>query len=271
MRVVLSATFAGSLFPRHDAEFHVHSVFGGAVNLLADGDPYPVALLAQSGHRHPRGAVVRPVTESLTAWGLHQGDRAALRGGQLCFLDGKAPRIDVSSAEGFAETMPGVAVASSLEARFCLEEAQQAAGTGLRLSELAEPRTPLTRRVADALALMTSDFLSGARLLVGLGEGLTPSGDDVLVGWMAAARCQGQILPPLNGLKQATNTISASFLDAAERGLFSAALVALAHSLTGGPVEASLAALASMGHSSGLDAATGLLMGLEHDFQGRNA
>jgi hypothetical protein len=116
---------------------------------------------------------------------------------------------------------------------------------------------------------------AGARGLIGLGPGLTPSGDDFLVGclrglWLmshdeAATRgmfaCLGARLLP--DLKARTTQIGAEFIRYALEGSFAEvldhaaeALVAPAHPPT---VTAATGRLLAQGHTSGVDTVRGLL------------
>lgn len=131
---------------------------------------------------------------------------------------------------------------------------------------------------ADDLAgLVRADVLSrrkGSRIvprslgsLLGLGPGLTPSGDDFLGGAMVALSSLG-----LTGLRDAiwetleplvadrTNDISRAHLTAAARGLGSAALHAVLNAVIGGRTDnlgVGLAAIDAIGHTSGWDALAG--------------
>jgi hypothetical protein len=117
----------------------------------------------------------------------------------------------------------------------------------------------------------------GARLLgavsslVGAGQGLTPSGDDFLSGFMAALRTLGS--PALaSALGQAIETnlaatgeISASLLHCAVEGFWPEPLLDLADALAAENEPAALRALEGLlglGHSSGADMASGFLFGL---------
>jgi hypothetical protein len=103
--------------------------------------------------------------------------------------------------------------------------------------------------------------------LLGLGPGLTPSGDDFLGGAMIALALAGRneqrdalwdaIAPRL---ADATNAVSAAHLRAAAEGLGSAALHALLAAILAGGGAAmahDLAAVAAIGHTSGWDALAG--------------
>jgi hypothetical protein len=128
----------------------------------------------------------------------------------------------------------------------------------------------LVHRAVDA-AVPAGDVAPLAALL-GLGPGLTPSGDDFLGGAMVALRRIGHIglcdamwrvLAPQAA--RLTNDISNAHLSAAAEGFGSAALHALRDVLlTGRPgaLPAHLTALAAIGHTSGWDALAGAVTAL---------
>ncbi len=109
--------------------------------------------------------------------------------------------------------------------------------------------------------------------LLGLGPGLTPSGDDALCGAMLAldaiaspraAGAQSQLAAAVGrNSGEATTALSAQFLAAAIEGQGNAVLHAFVAALIGGEVDllpAALEKLARVGHSSGLDAAAGVIL-----------
>jgi hypothetical protein len=114
-----------------------------------------------------------------------------------------------------------------------------------------------------------------AARLVGLGPGLTPAGDDFLCGFLAAAysRCVARPAPSrrlasfaeaMRPLLGGTTDISAAFLRSALAGRFSRPLAALAEACADAPdgdLDSAILRLAEVGHSSGLDAATGFFYG----------
>ncbi len=105
--------------------------------------------------------------------------------------------------------------------------------------------------------------------LVGLGEGLTPSGDDFLCGMNAGLlmrRQKGQAREFLACLQEEilnaaerTNQISASFLRSACAGHFSPAVLAVAEGCSHSKL---IDAFSRIGHSSGLDTLNGILFSL---------
>ncbi len=114
--------------------------------------------------------------------------------------------------------------------------------------------------VAD---LADGDPAAVSRLL-GLGEGLTPLGDDVLTGWLVATRATGGDLQPVadacTRLSHRTTPLSAALLADAVAGECLPELRRLLLALRGGVgVAAAARALAAVGHTSG----SGLLLGVD--------
>jgi hypothetical protein len=122
--------------------------------------------------------------------------------------------------------------------------------------------------VAMTSGTLDANFTSSATLLLGLGPGLTPSGDDLLGGLMIALSALGRtqlrddlwdgLRPELDIL---TNEISAMHLAVAADGIGSAACHgALNAMLTGQAPD--LAAIDAIGHTSGWDMLAGMVIAL---------
>jgi hypothetical protein len=126
----------------------------------------------------------------------------------------------------------------------------------------------LHRRFCDALAPMfASRNLTAAAVeamaaqVIGLGDGLTPSGDDLLVGFLAVWRVAGRPPVRLGTLAAQTTDLSAAFLHCALDGHFSEPLARFMRALYGvntGDWQVRAADLARVGHSSGVDAMVGI-------------
>jgi Protein of unknown function (DUF2877) len=102
--------------------------------------------------------------------------------------------------------------------------------------------------------------------LIGLGPGLTPSGDDFLLGALAMLDALQQTnvhaaLAPavLAGLAR-TSPLSGSFLRAATAGDIGENLHVMISALIGGHADAAIAAAARIGHTSGWDALAGAVV-----------
>ncbi|MEU6740415.1 DUF2877 domain-containing protein [Streptosporangium sandarakinum] len=121
------------------------------------------------------------------------------------------------------------------------------------------------------------DCVTAAERLVGLGPGLTPSGDDVLAGTLVALRHLGTAAGARRAVRLAdrlgaavardargrTTAVSATLLHCAARGQACAEVLAVLRALTGGwPLEPALERLLRLGHTSGADLAWGLRLGL---------
>jgi Protein of unknown function (DUF2877) len=109
--------------------------------------------------------------------------------------------------------------------------------------------------------------------LVGLGEGLTPSGDDCLVGLLAVLHVTGY-LPSLCApavraqfcqyVRLGTSQLSGEFVRCALQGHFAEPVVRLMRALCTpdtGVWQTHAAELAAVGHSSGVDAMVGIALG----------
>ncbi len=117
------------------------------------------------------------------------------------------------------------------------------------------------------------DACAQARLLIGLGPGLTPSGDDFLVGLFAALNVHQAPLYGLRavcvemvaGAERATNAISYAALSKASTGRVRACMAELIKQLIHGETGAFAAPLArvlAIGSTSGSDIVAGIVSGL---------
>ena len=134
------------------------------------------------------------------------------------------------------------------------------------LACIAGPRIATFERWLSAvLARGTPPSEDAIQGLLGLGPGLTPSGDDFLVGALALLDCVGErdahaalgraITAALRG---ATSALSACFLRAAAAGHVGETLHRAVSSIIAGDVGAAIAAVDTIGHSSGWDMMAGI-------------
>jgi hypothetical protein len=139
----------------------------------------------------------------------------------------------------------------------------------------AGPIAALRQSLPDAMRkdAWTAPALRAATLLVGLGPGFTPSGDDLLGGLMLALTAAGR-----EGLRDAlwhaleheldhlTTPPSAMHLSAAADGMGSEPVHLLVNDVSSGGTPAlggRLDTVARIGHTSGWDALAGIVLGLE--------
>lgn len=265
----------------------VHSVFPTACN-IAVGD---LLLTVQDAAKRHTPTSVRVAVDGPGSWApsVRVGDRAVQRAGVLSF--GRhalhVGRVPVWAPEPVAQWAPA---RSSTRHRL----AHLAAARAHHLRAGAHTAAPELERDARALAALLPGTRPGPRAarrasdapalepavarLVGTGPGLTPSGDDVLVGLLAALSRGGHGCPwataafdsvgkTVSRHAHRTTDISAHYLRLAARGHVGELLSDLVDSiLTGLPIEALLdraSDVLSVGASSGADALLGVLAGLD--------
>jgi hypothetical protein len=226
------------------------------------------------------------------AAGLRAGDRVSWDGGHL-LVAGRF-RFDLASAALWQPTSPpvswGVVTLAAGLALLLRLAADQAATDGFapliaalasrRLDDpgTSAPSSPLLQLAWPGIASL-ADWLASrgnaappasVEILVGLGPGLTPSGDDLLGGALIALRALGRSeiaarlaawALPLAG--QRTGAISAAHLTCAASGEGSFALhdlIAVLLTPDAPGLAEAVAALAAIGHSSGWDMLAGVAL-----------
>lgn len=214
------------------------------------------------------------------------GDKVRLSSTRLIF---PAFEVDLSGAEIWQPAAPTF-TRSSAEQVAALKQLASAViarkapdGFGVLLPHLLDlPEKPaLSTSEAALLARLTQlrqsiqqrNFDRAAELiesLLGLGRGLTPSGDDVTIGWLLALRMNSQPVHS-NALKrvvesayQRTTAISANLIECAANGEADERLIAvLDHLAMGIPaLEDCVTGLLAWGQSSGVDALIGMALTL---------
>lgn len=308
MTVTLGALSVGPVAARAvsapGVSIRLHSIFPSTVNLSIEGSDILVAMTGPSGKFFPH-AVALEHAVSFPELPLAAGDfgRVSAHG---ILIHGQRGRLVVTldtACRTAARALPPItrrAAAWRACARW-LDGFQSRASCHLRMSALlSEPGSAAEAsscgvcgdRVPAAFQLSTQELIRAARALVhatvgdaggeaalsdavsslvGAGQGLTPSGDDFLSGFMAALRACGSpaLASAVAGAIQKnlalTGDISASLLRCAVEGFWLDPLLDLACALAADNTRSalhSLESLCGLGHSSGADIASGLLLGV---------
>ena len=253
----LGADVARRLAAGPPAAGRVHSVFERAVNLrLHDGR---LVMLQGSGLL---SAPFAAALERLPGAGTLAPGMAVTRDGTRLMLGGAV--IDWRGAE-----VAGTAITPDPPAPRILgplfDNAEPPRGApGLDSERGARGRERLAEGIGRANA---GAFLDGARALIGLGEGLTPAGDDCVVGALAVlCRLRPEFLARRPALRRqlaavarrATTDVGREFLLHALDGAFSEPMVALLMAASEAKAREAARRLLSVGHTSGADALLGM-------------
>ena len=285
----LQAASIGEAVPLENFDAVIQSAFESAVNLRLVNEDRLITLFISKDYELPQGIRIEKRISSLHS--LRPGQRAALRGGILRF-DSSSFTIDLRSASvwkcrinelnanmGAPRTQKAWSTAWQL-----LNKGQRIRNTDLIAVDLffLDIGSPLSQRmnrpvlqlVASAKRCDVHASIDAAEKMIGLGPGLTPTGDDFLVGflaglWSTTGKEQGQLTfidsfgKALKEVSKQTNELSRTYIYHAARGQFSSSLSNLSEAIsTGRDIESATQKAIQVGHSSGMDSVTGLLIGL---------
>jgi len=286
----IHATSIGEAIPRDNFDALIHSAFDTAVNLhLVDAERL-ITLLVSDHYELPQG--IRIESKDVRFQSLTVGLLAACRAGVLRF-ESSPLTIDLRAApmwkchiselnadmQSPSAERSWTAVWQILNIRQKLNKTEIIAddlfqlNTGSLLSQKIS--RPILQLISSTEQFDIEDSIHAAEKMIGLGPGVTPSGDDFLIGflaglWSTSGGNQGQlsfIHSFGNGLMEIakqTNLISRTYIHHATKGQFSSSLSNLAQAIAFGSenIRAISEAAMHVGHSSGMDSVTGLLIGL---------
>ena len=280
--------------PRRNFEAVVHSVFRSAVNLHPIHSTRLLTLLTSGQPDLPQGIRIE-APDDFSFNELPTGGLVHCKDGLLQIYNfpltiqlagARRWKCDLSMLSADLAT-PSARAAWTL-VWDALNQRQRLSEAEILADELLHPdstsRSVIARKAGEAMCELmdaaqrqTLTDTSALKSLIGLGPGLTPSGDDLLAGYLAGLWCTvcgktGRLEFVKNlgkkivRLSQRTNDISRTSLYHAARGQVSSTLANLAEAIAHEESPERLHALAEstmqLGHSSGMDTVTGLLLGL---------
>lgn len=284
-RLELRAESIGDAVPQQ-ATGTVHSVFAHACNIETAGGEL-VTVLADTRGNSPHGIKLAHSVAPLDAR-LFAGQEVLI-GQTLLRVPAASMSIDLSSARVWRSEIAAVRVnacadplrqvRSTLRRRVDLHGfasvlfASRPAASGIEAALEARLSSTLPE-LAQATASHDGTAVAHiAARLVGLGPGLTPSGDDFLTGYLAAlwsrAAVESGIVTllkalnaPFTALLLRTNVISGQMLRDAVHGRFAEHLIKLVDAVAHArDVAGATVRVLENGHSSGADTVCGLLFG----------
>ena len=285
----LWAQTIGCRVPRGSESGHVEAVFERACNVaLYSGEL--VALLGRRSGNIAHG--IRLARDYRFGQGLRRGMPVRLGPDRITFGDGHLTVL-LSAARVWTPTLSPGMFEWTGHSRIALQQVRDllrnhAPSSGseflavvLALSGSATPLAVKVLGILPRLAMASrshdcNETLSLLSLLIGLGPGLTPAGDDFIIGWMAglalSAKAPAQLsflqamCAMIENLAPATTCVSRAHLRDACAMMFSERLsdlcVAIAKGEPTAILELHVASQVAVGASSGADAAAGLMFAL---------
>ncbi len=259
----LPAISLGINAPRGDFAGIVHSVFARAANLrLEDGR---LATCTNGDYfEMPLGIRIEtPRAFDFQAF-LREGESAHCRGGILRF-NGGGLKVDLRTARVWNG---GVHIVSPPQSR-PLDELWHIAEKGIN-GDATFPLAPMVSHLANLGRKGNQGDMKSLQGLIGTGPGLTPAGDDMVNGYLAAAK---SLAPNENWSRtlalltlqhlSSTNDVSRQMLSDAAAGHFIEPLLNMLSAIYGArPVNPAAGQLMSIGATSGPAMLLGLLTGI---------
>lgn len=255
----------------------VHSLYRHTINLATT--TALLSLQPVTGVRTPLSVITGLSEDEFAALSLSQGDEGSVVGGIInlpgyYFCSKPREMWDPVVKAGKRQALSKAEV--EIEAAVTRLCGRSAVAAALFPKSAEQNPDLLTKAFSEhinaARKAASANMPNGARrysALVGLGNGLTPAGDDFLTGLLAAlwhirtlkeaAVFLDELICGIRDNLKTTSDISAEFLSRACQGEFSCLFIAL---LQGRDKHNSIGRICAMGHSSGVDALCGLLEGL---------
>lgn len=295
----IQAVSVGIQVPTHHFCGTVHSVFRLACNIRLE--PYRLlTLLSYEKGNVPHGIRLSPPSQPVFSDLFTVGRPVACRGGilrinppdfsvdlrsaRLWHVDLKQLHIDLcqpTQAQSWAVAWSELATYHRRSGLLGFAELfghsegrSIASATSVVLMQQAAHTIPALLRATNGF--QCDDAMTSIRPLIGLGPGLTPSGDDFLVGYLAGLWCTAHTNPSrmrfltvlgseLSEAARNTNDISYTHLRSATMGHASEPIAKLAQQLSHmnnmNGVRAATQTALQVGHTSGRDGVLGLLLG----------
>lgn len=255
----LTPLASGFSLPLPDGRWRCHSLFTRAINLLHD-DGTLLTLLRGGTSLPPMGWLLRSQQYDYLRSTLSPDAVLFMVKGVLHWraLRLRPPRRHLTPSLTASPLQPLAA--------FLKEYPDQTGLCGSLSAAVTEWDAP-----QQNLSTLLENGFAGAETLIGLGPGLTPSMDDMLVGALAGLHCASPLretprkieqFPPARTLQQLTTTVSACYLQHASQGRFSTTLIHLLRHLAVGAqgtrTHHAIRQLLAHGHTSGADTLLGV-------------
>jgi len=273
-RIVLAVEAVGHLVPPSELAGRVHSTFAHACNI--EYGSTLITLVAAAAGNGPTLLRLRVGGAPDLRRCFDDGEPIRCRGG---IAIGERATLDLTQAAVWHPAPAGtIAPGATLAARLRHAAAMLAYRRDGRCSVIDGDAAPTVSELAAACrALDTARAAQATARLIGWGEGLTPAGDDVVIGLCAGLDAMACGDPRRTALRRAvastigaslsrTTRISAHYLRLAAIGHYNERLLdlrsALLHVDPSRPLDEALRSACALGATSGSDMIAGLLAAL---------
>jgi Protein of unknown function (DUF2877) len=269
----LGALSSGPGVPVDDFTGRIEEVHARAVLLAIDGGRWVTLIAAQLG-REPRAITLDLTADISLRAVLAPGADVAARGSMLRVAGGTLV-IDLRRAKSWRS---GIGVLQVDPRRSSVARAYRTALSALEADGRDGGLRDIAGTTLDMLARGTRHYDAAVAgramsLLIGVGEGRTPAGDDYLVGYFAALWASSRtsksfaaaLSTQLVALAKRTERLSRLYLEAVAQCEVSERIVTLAAGIAAGSddtgIRLAVDAVLAVGHSSGAATLLGLLQG----------
>ncbi len=269
---MLRARTLGPVVPKSNFEGHIHSSFDKACNILCR-DGALVTLTRPDCCALPNGIEIDLPLEFSFAKHINRGLPVGCRS-RILRIQGHTDSIDLRNAEWVHGDYFRIGKRrSNIPNTYAYERVWRM----IKQSSCFEETITLHYHLSDALSpehLKTGNAQDILSDLLGRGPGLTPAGDDIIVGYLAASNQGNFAIVPMPFLSQEilaarTSDISRHFINQAGAGWFARPIVELVASFTDFVQTEELIqkcrVLLDQGHTSGIVTIMGILLGLTGD------
>ncbi len=236
-------------------DFKGRVIYSGEKAIDAVGDELAAVLVKDIKEMGPYGILLSDIPRSIEV-----GSEAVLNGGELVIGDF---RIDISAAPLWTTNGITVKTLSQGLLNFMTNKLKEL--SSIHYAALMRPEE-LSNAVYRKIGLaLLSGRASALNDIVGLGYGMTPSGDDAIVGFMSAVRGHAIVESgAFDRISARTTTLSALAVKCAAAGEIPwrlASLIGAVNLSDERKIALAINELSKAGHSSGLDMLTGFLAG----------
>ncbi|MBC6314462.1 carbamate kinase [Listeria grandensis] len=249
-----------------DQVWRVHSIFQNGINLENAGNLIFIGT-AKNG-KLPFAVQIAPSDVTTLIATMRVNQQLTYEAGVLLH-HASSLKIELNLTPKYTSTRKKVEIQPSPAFLSQVLQEEKQTGLGFSFRELIEQAA--IQDLAKAIRTTDSALIEKTlRYFLGRGNGLTPSGDDLLVGILLVGNTTTafrQILTRLITTEQLTTDISQTYLKYALNDEFSDSLLALYQAFqTGAETSGITQQIYQYGHTSGIDTIAGVALGLKEEF-----